>query len=311
MLRLSMRVVFMGSPQFSVPSLEAISSRYEIVGVFTQPDRPAGRGRKLQASAVKTASLDLSIPIFQPKKIRQEDTVTQLIKLSPDVIIVVAYGQILSQSILDIPRWGSINVHASLLPNWRGAAPIQASILNGDTVTGITIMLMDAGMDTGPILSQAELEIKAEETGGELASRLSILGAELLLDTLPSYINGEIRPCPQEDDEATYAPMIKKSDGLLDFNKPADFLTRQVRAYEPWPTSYFVWEGRRIVVRSAYSKSIHESEIGLVLKVTDHPAIVTAEGALVLEQIQPAGKKPMRGDAFLRGSPSFVGCRLV
>jgi len=311
MLRLSMRIVFMGSPQFSVPSLEAISSHYEIIGVFTQPDRPAGRGRKLQASAVKTASLDLGIPVFQPKKIRQEDAVAQLVALSPDLIIVSAYGQILSQSILDIPRLGSVNVHASLLPNWRGAAPIQASILNGETVTGITIMLMDAGMDTGPILSQAELEIEAEETGGELASRLSLLGAELLLDTLPGYINGEIRPSPQEDDEATYAPMIQRSDGLLDFNKSADLLERQVRAYEPWPTSYLVWEGRRIVVRSAHSKPSDETEVGLVLKSNGHPAIVTTEGALVLDLIQPAGKKPMRGDAFLRGSPNFSGSRLA
>jgi methionyl-tRNA formyltransferase len=311
MLRLSMRIVFMGSPQFSVPSLEAISSHYEIIGVFTQPDRPAGRGRKLQASEVKTASLDLGIPVFQPKKIRQEDAVAQLVALSPDLIIVAAYGQILSQSILDIPRLGSVNVHASLLPNWRGAAPIQASILNGETVTGITIMLMDAGMDTGPILSQAELEIEAEETGGELASRLSLLGAELLLDTLPGYINGEIRPSPQEDDKATYAPMIQKSDGLLDFNKAADLLERQVRAYEPWPTSYLVWEGRRIVVRSAHSKPSDETEVGLVLKRNGHPAIVTTKGALVLDLIQPAGKKPMRGDAFLRGSPNFSGCRLA
>jgi len=310
MLRLDMRVVFMGSPEFSVPSLQAISSRYELVGVFTQPDRPAGRGRNIKASVVKTVSQDLNIPIFQPRKIRENDAVAQLKELSPDLIIVVAYGQILSQEILDIPEVGCINVHASLLPLWRGAAPIQAAVLNGDAITGITIMLMDAGMDTGPILSQKEIEILPHETSGDLAERLSNLGAELLLVTLPRFINGESIPIEQDSDKATYAPMIRKSDGLLDFVKSAEALSRQVRAFEPWPTSYLLWEDRRIVVKQSHSQLSDHRERGLVIEAKDNPAIVTGDGLLVLDQVQPAGKKVMTGKAFLRGSPKFIGCIL-
>jgi methionyl-tRNA formyltransferase len=306
MLGLDMRIVFMGSPHFSVPCLKAIASEYEIVGVFTQPDRPSGRGRKVQASAVKEASLQLNLPVFTPKNLRQDDSISLLKGLAPDLIIVVAFGQILPQEVLDIPSRGSINVHASLLPKWRGAAPVHASILNGDSETGVTIMLMDAGMDTGPILTQERALIGEEETCGSLTDRLSDLGAKLLLATLPKYIAGDITPIDQDDSLATYAGMIKKAQGLLDFNLPAAKLARQIRAFEPWPSSFFFWHDMRIVVKQAICLPSDRSEIGLVLEMDNQPGIVTSDGILVLTQVQPAGKKGMTGDAFLRGSPALI-----
>jgi methionyl-tRNA formyltransferase len=307
MLRLSMRIIFMGSPQFAVPSLQLLASKYNVVCVVTQPDRRAGRGKKLRSSPVKEAAQELDLPIIQPHKLREKEAINHLFEMKPDLIIVAAYGQILSQEILDIPPQGSINIHASLLPRWRGAAPIQAAILNGDHETGITIMLMDAGLDTGPILSQRSIPILPKDIGGDLSEHLSILGAELLLETLPKYINGDIAPMPQNDDLATYAPMLKKADGVLDFTKPAELLLRQIRAFEPWPTSFFMWEDLRIVVKQASIHPGDKDDPGRVLAIDQTPAITTINGLLVLERIQPAGKKEMDGDAFLRGSPEILG----
>jgi methionyl-tRNA formyltransferase len=302
-----MRILFMGSPQFAVPGLRALASNYNLIGVVTQPDRPAGRGKTLRPSAVKTVAEDLDLNILQPKIIRNEDVIRHIQRLDPECIIVAAYGQILPQNILDIPRFGCLNIHASLLPRWRGAAPIQASILHGDEETGISIMLMDAGLDTGPILTQARLDILENETSGDVANRLSIVGADLLMETLPAYFGGEIDPIPQNDNLATYAPMIKKSEGVLDFNKPSIQLSRQVRAFEPWPTSYFYWDEKRIVVKKASSAVWKNMEPGQVILLDPYPAITTPDGVLVLEEIHPAGKKIMPGDAFLRGSPEFIG----
>ena len=310
MLGLIMRVLFMGSPQFSVPSLRALASNYNLIGVVTQPDRPAGRGRNLRPSPVKVVSEELHLNILQPRKIRDDDSIQEIQELQPDLIIVVAYGQILPQRILDIPAYGCLNIHASLLPRWRGAAPIQAAILHGDEVTGISIMLMDAGLDTGPVLSQTKLTIDTHETAGDLSDRLAIAGADLLMKTLPDYLNGEIKPASQDDRLATYAPMIKKSEGALDFNKTATQLSNQVRAFEPWPTSYLSWEGQRIVVKKACAKAWKKMEPGRVILVDPYPAITTADGILVLEEIHPAGRKVMSGDAFLRGSPEFIGADL-
>ena len=311
MLRLSMRIIFMGSPQFAVPSLQLLASKYNVVCVVTQPDRRAGRGKKLRSSPVKEAAQELDLPIIQPQKLRDKEDTNHLFEMKPDLIIVAAYGQILSQEILDIPPQGSINIHASLLPRWRGAAPIQAAILNGDHETGITIMLMDAGLDTGPILSQRSIPILPKDIGGDLSEHLSILGAELLLETLPKYINGDIAPMPQNDDLATYAPMLKKADGVLDFTKPAELLLRQIRAFEPWPTSFFMWEDLRIVVKQASIHPGDKDDPGRVLAIDQTPAITTINGLLVLERIQPAGKKEMDGDAFLRGSPEILGSILM
>jgi methionyl-tRNA formyltransferase len=306
MLGLIMRILFMGSPQFAIPGLRALASNYNLIGVLTQPDRPAGRGKKLRPSPVKVVSEELHLNILQPRRLRDDDSIQQIQELQPDLIIVAAYGQILPQKILDIPSHGSLNIHASLLPRWRGAAPIQAAILHGDEETGISIMLMNAGLDTGPVLSQTKLTIETHETAGDLSNRLAAAGADLLIETLPDYLKGEIKPTPQDDRLATYAPMIKKSEGALDFSKTSTQLSNQVRAFEPWPTSYFSWEGQRIVVKKAYAKAWKKYEPGCVILVEPYPAITTSDGVLVLEEIHPAGRKVMSGEAFLRGSPDFI-----
>jgi methionyl-tRNA formyltransferase len=310
MLRLGMQIVFMGTPSFAVPILRVLASTFEVIGVVTQPDRPAGRGRKLQVSEVKALSLSLNLPLIQPPKLRDTAVVEQLRKWKAEVFVVAAFGQILSQEILDMPFYGSINVHASLLPRWRGAAPIQAAILNGEQETGVTIMKMDAGVDTGPILSQERTHIKPDETSGELSQRLAEIGAELLLRTLPGYISGEIFPKFQDDEAATYAPMIRKSDGLLDFTKAAEELARQVRAYNPWPSSFLIWDNSRLVIHKAHAIEHSGKDPGTIFEWQQYPALATSEGLLLLELVQPAGRKAMSGKAFLRGTPSFIDKRL-
>jgi methionyl-tRNA formyltransferase len=224
----------------------------------------------------------------------------QLRAWSPDLIVVAAFGQILRQEALDLPPYGCLNVHASLLPRWRGAAPINAAILHGDEETGVTIMKMDAGLDTGPILSQRAVRIEPDETAGSLFEKLSTLGAGLLLDTLPGYLTGEIEPHPQPEEGVTYAPMLKKEEGELDFSRPAAELERKVRAFNPWPGTYFEWSGILLKVHRADMRPGKVRE-GERLILDGLPAIGTSEGVLVLEEVQPAGKKSMPGKAFLAG----------
>jgi methionyl-tRNA formyltransferase len=310
MIGLNMRILFMGSPQFAVPILCALASKYNLIGVVTQPDRPAGRGKLLRPSPVKIVAQDLNLTILQPTKLRDDNVISQIEELKPELIIVAAYGQILPKRVLDIPPHGSLNIHASLLPRWRGAAPIQAAILHGDEETGISVMLMDPGLDTGPILSQRSVTIQSHETAGDLSLRLATIGADLLIETIPGYLGGEINPIPQDDSLATYAPMIQKSEGALDFTKSAAQLSKQIRAFEPWPTSFFHWKGQRIVMKKAHARAWNAVEPGRVILVDKYPAITTIDGIFVLEEIQPAGKKMMSGDAFVRGSPEFIGATL-
>ena len=295
----------MGSPDFSLPTLQAISDNYIVAGVVTQPDRVAGRGRELKPPPVKTLALELGIPVIQPEKLRENEAMEQLSAWSPDVIVVSAFGQILRQDVLDLPKYGCINVHASLLPRWRGAAPINASILHGDEETGVTIMKMNAGLDTGPILSQRAVRIQPDETAGSLFETLSMLGADLLLDTLPDYLNGDIEPRPQPEDGATYAPMLKKEDGRLDFSLPAKELERKVRAFNPWPGTYFEWDGNLLKVHRASigMGKMREGERGVYLGL---PVVGTSDGLLMLEEVQPPGKKPMPGKAFLAGARTWA-----
>lgn len=306
-----MRIVFMGSPEFSVPSLKALADVYPIVGVVTQPDRRAGRGRKIRQSAVKLWSSEHGLQIIQPGRIKNPEAIEQLKDWNPDLIVVAAFGQILPKEVLELPEWGCLNVHASLLPRWRGAAPVQASIFHGDTETGITIMKMDAGLDTGPVLSQCPTPIDPQETGGQLADRLSEIGACLLVETIPSYVEGSIQPIEQDHSKVTHAPMLKKSDGALDFNLTAEELSRQVRAFEPWPGSFFKWNRKRIVVRKAHQTPGIDETPGKVTQVEELPAVSTSQGLLVLDILQPAGRKPMMGDAFLRGARGFLGTELL
>ncbi len=296
----------MGSPDFAVPTLEALAGHYPLVGVVTQPDRPAGRGRTLVPPPVKEAALRLGIPVLQPEKIRLPDAMTRLQAWAPDLIVVAAFGQILRPAVLDLPRYGCINVHGSLLPRWRGAAPIQASLLAGDRETGITIMKMDPGVDTGPILSQRYFPIAEDDTGGSLFARMAPLGAELLLETLPRYLSGDLVPQPQSEEGATYAPMLKKEDGVLDFTQPAISLERRVRAFHPWPGTWFVWNGSPLKVLRASVGEVKSPGAGRRLTVEGHPALGTGEGILILEEVQPAGKKLMAGKAFLAGVRNWV-----
>jgi methionyl-tRNA formyltransferase len=304
------KIVFMGSPDFALPTLQALHENYAVVGVVTQPDRAAGRGRELKSPPVKTLSLELGIPITQPEKLRQPEAMEQLRAWSPDLIVVAAFGQILRQEVLDLPPFGCLNVHASLLPRWRGAAPINAAILHGDEETGITIMKMDVGLDTGPILSQRSVRIGQDETAGSLFETLSQLGADLLLDTLPGYLAGELEPRPQPEGGITYAPMLKKEEGLLDFSRPAEELERKVRAFNPWPGTYFKWEENLLKVHKARTAIVLTYMFQQPGTRTVHdglPAIFGGDNTLlVLEEVQPAGKKAMPGKAFLAGARNWA-----
>lgn len=300
---MSIRIVFMGSPDFALPSLSALAAagNYQVVGVVTQPDRAAGRGRELKAPPVKTLALELNISIVQPEKLRE--ATAQLQKWNPDLIVVAAFGQILKRDILDLPCYGCINVHASLLPRWRGAAPINAAILNGDEETGVTIMQMDAGLDTGSMLARKSIRIRHDDTAGSVSQALSTLGADLLNETLPEYISGRLTPQPQPAEGVTYAPMLKKEDGRLDFAYTAVELERRVRAMNPWPGAWFEWNGNLLKVLRASVVSGEKSPVsGGRLTVEGRPAVQSAEGVLILDEVQPAGKKAMPGKSFLVGA---------
>ncbi len=295
----------MGSPDFALPSLRALAGSYQVIGVVTQPDRPSGRGRELKAPPVKQLALELNLPVIQPEKLRQPEAMEQLRAWSPEVIVVAAFGQILKQDVLDLPRFGCINVHASLLPRWRGAAPINAAILHGDTETGVTIMKMDAGLDTGPMLSQRSIRLTQDDTAGSVFEKLSTLGAELLLDTLPDYLSGKLAPTPQPEAGMTYAPMLKKGEGRLDFTRPAEELARRVRAFNPWPGAFMDFHGAMLKVHHAH---VEEGSVpaGQRLIWRDQPAVGVGNGILVLDEVQPSGKKAMSGKSFLSGARSWA-----
>ncbi|MFO3797748.1 MAG: methionyl-tRNA formyltransferase [Anaerolineales bacterium] len=299
------RVVFMGSPQFALPALRVLAGNYAVVGVVTQPDRPAGRGQQVTPPPVKVLAQELGLPVAQPVRLRDPQAMEQLKAWQPDLIVVAAYGQILSPDVLSLPRWGCVNIHASLLPRWRGAAPIQHAILAGDAETGVTIMKMDEGLDSGPILSQRAIPIAPEENAETLSEKLADLGAMLLLETLPAYLSGHLRPRPQPAEGVTLAPRLKKEDGLLDFSLPAVVLERRVRAFFPWPGAWFIWQGAPLKVLRARVVADTRADPGLHLRWQGWPAIGTAQGLLVLEEVQPAGKKPMNGKAFLAGARNW------
>ena len=299
----------MGSPDFALPGLSALAAarKYQVVGVVTQPDRASGRGRELKSPPVKTLAIKLNIPILQPEKLRTPEAMDQLRAWYPDLIVVVAFGQILKKDVLDLPRYGCINVHASLLPRWRGAAPINAAILAGDQETGVTIMQMDAGLDTGPMLAKKSIRIRRNDTTGSVLGALSTLGANLLIETLPEYLSGNLKPVPQPAEGATYAPMLKKEDGLLNFTHSAVELERRIRAMNPWPCAWFEWNGNLLKVMRA---SVVRGEKGLVsgsrFTVEGRPAVQSADGVLILDEVQPAGKKVMSGKSFLSGAREWV-----
>ena len=299
------RIVFMGSPEFALPSLKALAEHYPLVGVVTQPDRPAGRGRSATPPPVKTLADSLGLAVIQPERLKDPAALQQLQSWKPDLIVVTAFGQILRQVLLDLPPWGCLNVHASLLPRWRGAAPVQAAILNGDSITGVTLMKMDPGVDTGPMLAQRPLPIQPDDTAGSLAYQLADLGAALLVENLPAYLDGSLLPQAQDDSQATYAPMLKKEDGTLDFSLPAEVLARRVRAYNPWPGAAMQWQDQLLKIHRAHPVPVDPAGPGTRTVHASLPAVHTADGLLVLEEVQPAGKRAMTGQAFLLGARSW------
>jgi methionyl-tRNA formyltransferase len=285
--------------------LQALHDSFQVVGVVTQPDRPAGRGRKLRPPEVKVLAQALNLPVIQPVSLKEKPALSQLGKWSPDVIVVAAFGQILRENVLKLPPYGCINVHASLLPRWRGAAPVQAAVLH-DEVTGVTIMKMDKGLDTGPILSQNSLPIPPDRTAGELFDILAQMGADLLVETLPKYLSGACQPQPQDDEEATYAPRLNKEDGMLDFNHPADFLARMVRAYSPWPGTYQFINSTRIKIFRAHAETSRNSVPGKRVIFETQPAWGTSSGLLVLDEVQAEGKSRLSGRDFLLGVKNWL-----
>lgn len=306
------RVVFMGTPAFSVPTLQRLieDEKFQVVAVFTQPDRPAGRGRAPSVSPVKQIALEEGIPALQPRRLRNNEQMLQALRdLAPDVIVVAAYGLILPADVLAVPPHGCINVHASLLPRYRGAAPVAAALLNGDAETGITIMLMDEEMDHGPILAQRSTPIRPDDTRGSLTEHLAVLGADLLMETLPVWLAGDLEPQPQDHAAATYAPMLKKDDGEIDWTQPAARIARMIRAFDPWPGTYTYFGGRLLKLLRARAIDVDTggTEPGEVI-ATDHGlAVAAGDGAVLLERVQLAGKRAMDSDVFARGQRDFVG----
>jgi len=299
------KIIFMGSPEFATPSLRALAGSYDVVGIVTQPDRASGRGRELKKPPVKTLALELGIPVMQPEKLRAPEAMAQLQAWSPDLIVVAAFGQILKQDVLDLPRYGCLNVHASLLPRWRGAAPINAAILHGDEETGVTIMKMDAGLDSGAMLAKRAMRLTRDDTAGSVTDALSHLGADLLIETLPRWIAGEIQPQPQDDSLATYAPMMKKEEGRLDFTRDVHELERRVRAMNPWPGAFMEFDGAILKIHRARVEA-GDASAGQRLVWQSQPAVGARSGLLVLDEVQSAGRKPMSGKSFLAGARKWA-----
>ena len=307
-----MKVIFMGSAEFSVPSLLALTMAHEVGGVVTPPDRPAGRGRKLTPNSVKLMAEASGIPVFQPESLRNHEAVARLAEWEPELIVVAAFGQILRRPVLELAPFGCLNVHASLLPRWRGASPIPAAILTGDRETGVTIMKMDAGLDTGPILAQDATSIEVDDTAAMLSSRLAELGAQLLVEALPLYYDGGLIPQAQPEEGVTYAPRLAKADGLIQWALPAEQVDRLVRAFTPWPGAYTFWEGKILKVLDALPIPdwTGPEPPGTVVEGEVRPLVATGDGGLWLTRVQLAGKKAMGSDQFIRGQADFIGAVL-
>jgi len=304
-----MRAIFMGTPDFSVPVLTAmIESGHTVAAVVTQPDRPKGRGKEVQITPVKAKALEYNIPILQPTKVREKEFVKQLQEYQPEVIVVAAFGQILSREVLEIPKMGCINVHASLLPMYRGAAPIQQVILDGQKETGVTTMMMEEGLDTGDMLLKTIIPLAPKETGGSLHDKLSQAGAELLIRTLEEMEAGTLRRIPQEG-PTCYAGVLRKSMGEIDWNKGADEIERLIRGLNPWPSAYTHYQGKMIKIWEA--ECLPDTGIGqpgqVILAEKDRIGVKTGEGILLIRALQPEGKKRMDTAAYLRGYPLEPG----
>lgn len=305
------RTVFMGTPEFALPTLQGLlAAGCHMVGVYTQPDRPSGRGRKLLPPPVKVLAEKKGLRVFQPLKLRQPEVVEELRELKPDLIVVVAYGQILPKSVLDIPRFGCINVHASLLPAYRGAAPINKAVMDGAEESGVTTMFMDVGLDTGDMLVKRRTWIGPEETAGELHDRLALLGQEAMEETLRRLCAGQLERVPQDDAASSYAPMLKKEDGLIDWSRPATEIHNQVRGLDPWPGGFTYLDGEvlKLAETSAGPGSGAPGEV--LSSGTEGVQVACGEGVLQIRALQLPGKRRLSAGEFLRGRPLPPGLRL-
>lgn len=319
-----MAIVFLGTPAFAVPSLRRlVDEGFEIAAVYTQPDRPAGRGRRPTPSPVKNVALAIGLPVRQPESLRDPSALAELASLHPNAGVVVAYGQILRQEVLDIPAKGVLNIHPSLLPRHRGASPIPAAILAGDRETGVTIILMDPGMDTGPVLAQRSLPINDSDTAGALTEKLAHVAAGLLAETLPRWLRGEIDPQPQDHSLATKAPLLKKEHGAIDWALPAADIWRRVRAYNPWPGAYTTVDGRLLHIWEAWPLAGGGADPGTVITLSEEQraglppgadegafGVQTGDGVLAVLTAQREGRRRLPAGEFLRGMREFVGRRL-
>ena len=308
-----LKIIFMGTAELSCASLEKLTEKFFVVAVVTQPDKPKGREMKLQFSPVKILAEKLNLPVLQPLKVRDEKFISELRELKPDLIVVAAYGQILPQSILDLPKFGCLNVHTSLLPKYRGASPIQSAILNGETETGVTVMKMDAGLDTGEIISQARTPILPEDNSQTLHDRLAQIGAELLVETIPDYIAGKILPKPQPAEGMSYAAKIKKEDGRIDWNEPAEKILNRLRAFTPWPGVFtFLKTEPKSQLLKIWKMIIVESsgKAGEIL-LADKNGIIVACGknALRILELQREGGRRLTAEQFLIGFPLKAGAK--
>ena len=312
-MRKPFRIIFMGTPHFSVPGLQALHQNgYEIALVVTQPDRPKGRGRRITPSPVKQTALDLGYPVIQPSFIKTPDFANQIKSLKPDFQVVIAYGKILPENVLALPRIGTINIHASLLPRLRGAAPIQWAVINGETETGVCSMLMDKGMDTGDVLLTAKEAIEPGDTAGTLHDRLAVKGARVLIDTLNAYADNTIQPIPQDHNLATYAPMLTKDDGLINWNKSAKSLENFIRGVSPWPGAYTFWGDKRLKIFSTtpITADISQPSGTVLVGFPDELRVATGDGVLSIREIQGASGKRLAIKDFLRGHPIQPGTML-
>ena len=297
-----MRLVFLGTPAFAVPTLEALAARHDVVSVVTQPDRPKGRGQELSASPVKQTAQRLGLPVYQPERIRRPEAQAHIVSLSPEIMVVVGYGQIIPQSVIDIAPRGIVNVHASLLPKYRGAAPIQWAIVNGETHTGVTTMQINAGLDTGDILLARETQIGPEETAIELGERLAVMGAELLVETLDGLAQGAITPRPQDDGQASLAPILKKEDGAISWAAAAGAIHNLVRGLLPWPAAYTAFRGQLLHVwRARVGGEKTSLAPGQVLSGAGFRVACGSGSVLQLVEVQMEGRKRMSADAFANG----------
>lgn len=299
-----MRLVFLGTPEFAVPSLALLNEAgHELAAVFTQPDRPKGRGNQLAPSPVKEAALALNLPVHQPERVRRPESVERLRSLHPDLMVVVGYGQIIPQSIIDIPPHGILNVHASLLPKYRGAAPIQWAIANGEIETGVTIMRIDAGLDTGDMLLKETTAIGPHETAPQLSARLAIMGAELLIEAIQQIEAGTAKYEKQDNNAATLAPILKKEDGHIDWTQPAQRIYNRLRGFQPWPGAYTTFRGQQLnITQARVSTEEKPGEPGLIRIARRQLFVHCGNGMLELLEVQPAAKKRMSAEAFLNGN---------